>query len=118
LPSYANEGVPQALVQAMLVGLPCVTTNAGSIAELAAHELTALVVPARDPGALRDAIDRLAANPDFRKNLGAAARRHCSQHLSYETMLDRMEAIYRQVSGRPARQKAAPPAACGSCRGC
>ena len=80
------------------------TTNAGSIAELAAHELTALVVPARDPGALRDAIDKLAANPDFRKNLGAAARRHCSQHLSYETMLDRMEAIYRQVSGRPARQ--------------
>ncbi|HSU63748.1 MAG TPA: glycosyltransferase family 4 protein [Burkholderiales bacterium] len=100
LPSYANEGVPQALVQAMLVGLPCVTTNAGSIAELATHELTALVVPAQDPGALRDAIDRLAANPDFRKNLGAAARRHCSQHLSYETMLDRMEAIYRQVSGK------------------
>ena len=100
LPSYANEGVPQALVQAMLVGLPCVTTNAGSIAELAAHELTALVVPARDPGALRNAIDRLAANPNFRKNLGAAARRHCSQHLSYETMLDRMEAIYRQVSGK------------------
>ncbi|TMH84778.1 MAG: glycosyltransferase family 4 protein [Betaproteobacteria bacterium] len=102
LPSYANEGVPQALVQAMLVGLPCVTTNAGSIAELAAHESTALVVPARDPGALRDAIDKLAANPDFRKNLGAAARRHCSQHLSYETMLDRMEAIYRQVSGKRA----------------
>ncbi len=102
LPSYANEGVPQALVQAMLVGLPCVTTNAGSIAELAAHESTALVVPARDPGALRDAIDKLAANPDLRKNLGAAARRHCSQHLSYETMLDRMEAIYRQVSGKRA----------------
>jgi glycosyltransferase involved in cell wall biosynthesis len=31
LPSYANEGVPQALVQAMLVGLPCVTTPVGSI---------------------------------------------------------------------------------------
>ena len=27
LPSYANEGVPQALVQAMLCGLPCVTTR-------------------------------------------------------------------------------------------
>jgi len=37
LPSYANEGVPQALVQAMLVGLPCITTTAGSISELASH---------------------------------------------------------------------------------
>src|SRR6185503_12763930 len=35
LPSYANEGVPQALIQAMLAGLPCVTTNIGSMAELA-----------------------------------------------------------------------------------
>src|SRR5213075_406871 len=44
LPSYANEGVPQALVQAMLVGLPCVTTHVGSIDELAIEGETALVV--------------------------------------------------------------------------
>jgi len=100
LPSYANEGVPQALVQAMLVGLPCVTTNAGSIAELATHESTALVVPPQDANALRDSLLRLIKDPFLRKTLADAARRHCSQHLSYETMLDRMEAIYRQVSGK------------------
>ena len=99
LPSYANEGVPQALAQAMLVGLPCVTTNAGSIAELAIPGNTALVVGCQDARALQKGIERLVADPDLRKQLGDAARRHCSQHLSYETMLDRMEAIYRQVSG-------------------
>src|SRR6185295_1605757 len=52
LPSYANEGVPQALIQAMLVGLPCVTTDIGSIGEIAIHETTALVVPPRDSKAL------------------------------------------------------------------
>ena len=102
LPSYANEGVPQALVQAMLVGLPCVTTNAGSIAELAMHESTALVVPPQDANALRDSLLRLIKDPFLRKTLADAARRHCSQHLSYETMLERMEAIYRQVSGKRA----------------
>ena len=35
LPSYANEGVPQALVQAMLSGLACITTTAGAIPEVA-----------------------------------------------------------------------------------
>ena len=102
LPSYANEGVPQALAQAMLVGLPCVTTNAGSIAELATHESTALVVPPQDANALRDSLLRLIKDPFLRKTLADAARRHCSQHLSYETMLERMEAIYRQVSGKRA----------------
>jgi glycosyltransferase involved in cell wall biosynthesis len=100
LPSYANEGVPQALGQAMLVGLACVTTHVGSIAELAKHAVTALVVPPRDVSALRSALEKLAGEPELRKRLGEEARRHCSEHFSFETMLDRMEGIYRQVSGR------------------
>ena len=98
LPSYANEGVPQALVQAMLVGLPCVTTHVGSIAELALHEHTALVVPPEDPAALRQALERLVADEPLRKRLGEAARAHCAAKYSYETMLDRMETIFRQVA--------------------
>jgi glycosyltransferase involved in cell wall biosynthesis len=100
LPSYANEGVPQALIQAMLVGLPCVTTHVGSIAELAIHESTALVVPAEDPGALRAALERLIADPALGGRLGEAARKHCAERYSYEVMLDRMEAVYRRVARR------------------
>jgi glycosyltransferase involved in cell wall biosynthesis len=100
LPSYANEGVPQALVQAMLCGLPCITTTAGSISELAAHEATALVVPPKDAPALAAAIRRLAENEGLRRELGQAARKHCVENFSYERMLDRMEAIYRDVARR------------------
>jgi len=98
LPSYANEGVPQALVQAMLCGLPCVTTPVGSIGELARDEVTALIVPPRDAEALAAAISRLAADPALGSELGLAARRHCVENYSYERMLDRMEAIYHDVA--------------------
>jgi glycosyltransferase involved in cell wall biosynthesis len=94
LPSYANEGVPQALVQAMLVGLPCVTTAVGGIPEIAEHERTALVVPPEDPQALAAAIERLARDPGLRRELGEAARKHCVENCSYERMLERMEAVY------------------------
>jgi glycosyltransferase involved in cell wall biosynthesis len=94
LPSYANEGVPQALVQAMLVELPCVTTAVGGIPELAEHERTALLVPPRDPQALAGAIERLAGNEGLRRELGEAARKHCVEGYSYSRMLERMEAIY------------------------
>jgi glycosyltransferase involved in cell wall biosynthesis len=100
LPSYANEGVPQALIQAMLAGLACVTTHVGSIAEIAIAERTALVVPPKDPQALRAALERLLGDAGLRARLGEAARAHCAAGYSYEAMLDRMEAIYRQVSGR------------------
>jgi len=97
LPSFANEGVPQALIQAMLAGLPCVTTHAGSMAELARDGDTALVVPPKDSAALRAALEKLLADPSLGKRLGESARRHCAANFSYERMLDRMEAIYGQV---------------------
>ena len=97
LPSYANEGVPQALIQAMLVGLPCVTTTAGSIGELALPDKTALVVPLEDAAALQHAIARLADDPVLRERLGTAARAHCLEGYGLETMLDRMEGIFQAV---------------------
>jgi len=99
LPSYANEGVPQALVQAMLVELPCVTTPVGGIPELAEQERTALLVTPRDPGALAAAIERLSGSEGLRRELGEAARKHCVEGYSYERMLDRMETVYRNASG-------------------
>jgi len=100
LPSYANEGVPQALIQAMLVGLPSVTTHAGSISELALDGETALVVPPQQVAPLRDAIQRLLESAELRKRLGEAARRHCETGFSYEVMLDKMERVYREASTR------------------
>src|SRR5262249_5754000 len=94
LPSYANEGVPQALVQAMLVELPCVTTAIGGIPELAEHDRTALLVPPKDPDALAGAIARLAGNEGLRRELGEGARKHCVEGYSYTRMIERMEAIY------------------------
>jgi glycosyltransferase involved in cell wall biosynthesis len=102
LPSYANEGVPQALVQAMLSGLPCITTDAGAIPEVAIDDQTAAVVAREDTAALAAAIDRMAGDPDLRARLGAAARAHCLQGFTRESMLDRMEAVFAaSVAGRP-----------------
>jgi glycosyltransferase involved in cell wall biosynthesis len=103
LPSYANEGVPQALLQAMLAALPCVTTSAGGIPELAKDGETALVVAPQDVEGLRKAIRTLLENADLRARLGENARRHCEARFSYQAMLDRMERIYREASGRPGR---------------
>ena len=98
LPSYASEGVPQALLQAMLCGLPCVTTGVGAIGEAAIDGETALVVPPRDAEALAGAIGRLVAEGALRARLGAAARAHCVARFGYEAMLDRMEAVFRKAA--------------------
>lgn len=99
LPSYANEGVPQALMQAMACGLPCITTDIGAIPELAQHEATALVVPPQDVAALNFALNRLLGDGDLRLRLGIAARNHVLAAHGRETMLDRMESLFRKACG-------------------
>lgn len=100
LPSYANEGVPQALVQAMLCALPCVSTSVGAIPELAIDARTALVVPPRDAMALAAAIDRLAADRALCAALGEAARAHCLAGYTRDAMLARMERVFLDSADR------------------
>ena len=98
LPSYANEGVPQALMQAMGVGVPVISTPVGSIDELVRHEETGLLVPPQDPDALRAAIERLLAEPELAQRLAREARAWVLSRCSRERMLDRMEAVFREAT--------------------
>jgi glycosyltransferase involved in cell wall biosynthesis len=97
LPSYADEGVPQALVQAMFVGAPCVTTDAGAIGEAAIPDLTALVVAKKNTIALAAAIDRLLGDPALAGRLTRGARERVAAKFGLASMLDRMEAVFRRA---------------------
>lgn len=100
LPSYANEGVPQALVQAMLTALPIVTTAVGSITEAVRDGSTALIVPPKDADQLAQALRQLLNDPQLAARLGQSARTEALNQFKLETMLARMETIFRQAVER------------------
>lgn len=97
LPSYANEGVPQALMQAMACGLAVVATPVGSIDEIVADGETGVMVPPRDAPRLREAIERLLDDPAVREALGARALAAAHARFSDARMVERMVAVFRQA---------------------
>ena len=99
LPSYANEGVPQALMQAMACGLPVVTTDVGSIGEIVTHDETGTMVPAQDAQALRVAIEALLGDAPRRVRLGAAAAARARERFGEALMVERMLAEFRAAQG-------------------
>lgn len=106
LPSYANEGVPQAIVQAMLCGLPVVTTPVGSILEAVTDQETALLAAPRDAGVLATAIRRLLDDPALAERLGRQARAKAEQKFGRDAMIERMEAVFQEVAdGRRVHRK-------------
>lgn len=98
LPSYANEGVPQALMQAMACGLPVVSTDVGGIAEIVTPGVTGVLVAPQDVAALQAALEALLADRARRAALGAAAAQRARGHFGIERMLDAMEALFMQVA--------------------
>lgn len=102
LPSYANEGVPQGLMQAMACSLPVISTPVGSITELVKDGENGLVVPERNVEKLCTALETLLADADKRKYFGQIAMGYVRQHYSSQNMLQSMTHIFQNViTGMP-----------------
>jgi glycosyltransferase involved in cell wall biosynthesis len=68
------DGIPTVFMEAMATGRPVVSCAVSGIPELVRDGETGLIVPPDDPGALADALARLAADASLRARLGATAR--------------------------------------------
>lgn len=73
LPSFA-EGVPVALMEAMVSNRPVIATRVGGVAELVEHEVSGLMVAPSNVAALADALIQMARSPDTRRKMGEAGR--------------------------------------------
>jgi len=69
-----DEGMPNAVLEAMASGLPVAATRISGNEELVRHGETGFLVPPDDPGALGEALTRLLAKPGLRADMGAKAR--------------------------------------------
>jgi glycosyltransferase involved in cell wall biosynthesis len=100
LPSYGEEGVPQAAMQAMACGLPVISTGVGAIQEAVIADRTGLVIPTRDAAALAAAIGRLVDDRALREAFSRAGLAHARANFGIGEMLDRMEDAFRVAIGK------------------
>src|SRR5690606_33399007 len=94
LPSR-HESFGNAMAEAMAVGVPLVSTRAGSIPEIVEHEVSGLLVPPDDAAALSAAIGRLDHDPALAARLGAAGREQMRAKFSWQAIARRYVELYR-----------------------
>lgn len=102
LPSL-QEGLPLALIEAMAVGLPVISTRINAIHEAIDHGVTGLLIPPGDVDALVDALETLRRDPDLRARLGAEARRRALTQFELTTSANATMQVYGRLFGEPAR---------------
>ena len=98
LPSL-HESSPNALIEAMGIGMPCIASDLTSIANLVENEANGLRVPAKDAEALASALHRVLTAPDFAAELGRNAHTTIQQKFNSAESMRKLEDIYGQLFG-------------------
>jgi glycosyltransferase involved in cell wall biosynthesis len=111
LPSL-SEGLPLALVEAMLAARPIVATAVGEIPVVLEDGRAGMVVAPGDAAALARALATLLQDRDLAAALGAAAARRARAEYTAERMVERYVALYAKRLGWTAdlaSRRADPP---------
>jgi glycosyltransferase involved in cell wall biosynthesis len=96
LPSKA-EGLPNAVLEYLAVGLPTVATRVGGNAEIIQDGKTGLLVPPEDSSALAEAILRLLRDPGFATSLGKNGREYVAAEFSFQKMIENTDQLYTEL---------------------
>jgi glycosyltransferase involved in cell wall biosynthesis len=92
-----RDGLPVVCAEAMGHARPVVASAVGGLPDMVRDGETGLLVPPRDPAALRSAIDRLLADPELRRQLGRAARERIAELCAWDSVLDRTIQAYEDA---------------------
>jgi glycosyltransferase involved in cell wall biosynthesis len=95
LPSY-REGMPKALLEAAACGRPIVTTDVPGCRDCVEPGVSGLLVPARDPAALADALEALLGDPARRAAMGRAARARAEREFGIESVVAATLDLFRR----------------------
>jgi glycosyltransferase involved in cell wall biosynthesis len=108
LPHRWLEPFGLAATEAFALGRPVVCSNLGGPAGIVESGVTGTLVPPEDPRALREAVLSICEDSDRLRRFGRNARRSYERHFHPLVHLRHLEALYRDLVGRPCPAAAQP----------
>jgi glycosyltransferase involved in cell wall biosynthesis len=109
LPS-GNEGTPVTAIEALATGCPVVATRVGGVPDVVRDGEDGFLVEPGSVEELAERLERLAANPRLRTELGAAGRARVVPRYSVDRLIDDVDRLYRTLLERKGLA-VSPPAA-------
>jgi len=93
--SSVKEGMPYAILEAGLAGLPVVATNVGGVGEIITDNQNGILVQPKNSQALAEAIENLINNPSKTHKLSLALKRAVAKKFNFKEMVEKTEWVYK-----------------------
>jgi glycosyltransferase involved in cell wall biosynthesis len=97
LPSV-EEGIANVVLEAMMVGLPVISTDCGGMREVIEYGVNGFLVPVRNPEALAEAIVQvMELSPEAVENIRQQAHQTIVQRFTMEINIKAFVGMYESV---------------------
>lgn len=120
-----SEGMPNAVLEALAMGLPVVSSNAGGLRDILHDGENGSIVPffqnaaprkKFDPVSVAKSIERLALDPEMYQRVAALNWHYARQRFAAPVVAKRLETIYRELlSNEPVKSADRPDAVKSVC---
>jgi len=94
-----NEGFGRVIIEANAVGVPVVGAAAAAIPEIIEDGVTGLLVPARDPASMAEAVVRVLGDPEWKGRVSEVAPVRVRERFSPALQVGKIEDVWRLVLG-------------------
>ncbi|MGC9327202.1 MAG: glycosyltransferase family 4 protein [Candidatus Hinthialibacter sp.] len=95
--SSKSEGAPMAMLEAMAMETPVVSTRVGGIESIIQHGHSGLLVRPNDDEALLESVRQILGDREALKVMGRNAREHAATHFSIGRTAEQVQQMYDQV---------------------
>lgn len=99
LASLFGESITKSVLEAMSLGVAPIITDIPGNRELVVHGENGLVVKAKSPKSLADAIRQLWENRDLCHTFGKASQKRITTHLHTDLTIARYAVLFRELTG-------------------
>jgi glycosyltransferase involved in cell wall biosynthesis len=96
LPSI-SEGMPNSLMEAMALEIPCIASNVGGVSELIDHNVDGLLVEPNNPKKLAELIRLLLEDDKLQKKLGTNARKKMVNKFNWDQIIKEFENLSNKL---------------------
>lgn len=92
-----SEGMPNSLMEAMALGMPCIASNVGGVSELIDNKKNGLIFNSKNSKELAELILKLLQDIDLQKKIGLNARQKMIKFFNWDRVLKSYEILFKQI---------------------